>query len=379
MNIATKAKNKILYTVDPWIPPTCVRKNGQKKALLCYIRNPFRENKNLLHCNIIESIQMADVLFELGYSVDVVDYRYKRKINYNKYDLVIGFGLPFRNSFSSLKKDIKRICYLTGASPNFSNIAEAKRIKEYAKRKGTRISPQREVYWPWVYGAVNAEAIIVTGNEWTASTYSEINENVFTVPVPYIRNSPSFLPDPTNKLGFVWFSGHGALYKGLDIAIEGILSQENGSHLDVCGSIKKETDFLNDYKNELFNNKQISFFGMIDPNGEQMNEIIKRNSFVLLPSCSEGGASSVITCMSNGLIPVVTRQTSVNLEGFGIEIKEDSPEGIRKAIQEAASLTDEEIMRQRKLVCEYVRKYNSAEAYKHKFKAALSEIMRNWE
>jgi hypothetical protein len=79
--------------------------------------------------------------------------------------------------------------------------------------------------------------------------------------------------------------------------------------------------------------------------------------------------------MSNGLIPVVTKESGITLEGFGIEIKEDSPEGVQKAILQAGDLSEEEIIRQRKLVCEYVKQYHSAEAYKDKFKAAVSKII----
>ena len=40
--------------------PRTIRKFGEKRALLSYITNPFYRNIAITHCNIVESIKIAD-------------------------------------------------------------------------------------------------------------------------------------------------------------------------------------------------------------------------------------------------------------------------------------------------------------------------------
>jgi hypothetical protein len=330
-----------------------------------------------MHSSAVEAVQMADALAELGFSVDGVDYRYQGEIDYNKYDLVIGFGYPFRRSMVPLKNGAKRICYLTGASPGYSNLAEATRIKYLYQRKGVIVSPQREVYWPWVNSAVNADALIIIGNEWTKSTYQGIHENIFSLPVPFIAHARSISSDLDNTNGFVWFSGPGAVHKGLDLILDAMQLDQNNVMLDICGNITREKDFCNSYRNEIFDNRQVSYMGMIGPETGQMDRVIARNSFTILPSCSEGTASSVITCMASGLIPVVTKESGVNLQGFGIEIKKATPASVREAMIEATSLSADEILRQRQKVADYVHTNHSPAVFKQQFKHAVNNVIES--
>jgi hypothetical protein len=375
MKLTKRIVNRINYTLDEWRSPVSVKKLGSKRALLSYIVHPFRMKGQLFHCNIIESLQIAEALSEKGYSVDVVDYRYKRKIDYSEYDLIVGLGTPFRRSFESQKPTFKRICYLTGASPNFSNLAEAKRINAVYQRKGKYLKARREVYWPWAFGAINADAVIVTGNEWTASTFNGINDRFFTVPVPYISNNVTKVENAIVQKEFVWFSGEGAVHKGLDLALEAACYGNTQFNLHVCGNIKNEKDFLDCYESELFKQPNIFFHGMIDPNGDAMQKIVKASSFVLLPSCSEGSASSVITCMALGLIPIVTRESGISLKGFGIEIEEDTPAGVRQAMEKANKMSETVIREQKKAAIEFVHQQHSAENYKKAFSYALTQII----
>ncbi|HLO80518.1 MAG TPA: glycosyltransferase [Chitinophagaceae bacterium] len=372
-----KITNAVLYRTDKWRPPVSLKNGGTKSALLSYILTPFRGNSRVLHSSAVEAIEMADALAELGFNVDGVDYRYQGKIDYNKYDLVIGFGYPFRQSLVSLKEGAKRICYLTGASPGYSNLAEATRVKYLYQRKGVVVSPQREVYWPWVNSVVNADALMIIGNEWTKSTYQGIHENIFTLPVPFIAHARPISSDLDNTNGFVWFSGPGAVHKGLDLILDAIQLDQNNVMLDICGNISKEKDFCNSYRNEIFDNRQVSYMGMIGPETEQMDKVIARNSFTILPTCSEGTASSVITCMASGLIPVVTKESGVNLQGFGIEIKKATPASVREAMIEASSLPADEILRQRRKVSEYVHANHSPAAFKQQFKQALTTVIES--
>ena len=75
-------------------------KDSKKRVLICFIIAPFYlKKRSIKHVNVIESRIIAREFYKLGFSVDVVDYRCTRKINYSKYDVIFGFGVPFSNSF----------------------------------------------------------------------------------------------------------------------------------------------------------------------------------------------------------------------------------------------------------------------------------------
>ena len=353
-------------------PPLTVRPIGAKRALLSYIVYPFRPNPPKNHCNVIECVQMADVLNELGYCVDVVDYRNTTSITYQRYDLILGFGLPFARAFGSGATKVSRINYLTGANPNFSNVAEAQRIAALHARKGREIKPRREVYHPWINAAVNSDGLIVTGNGWTASTYADINPFVETVPVPY-ATTPSLVSK--QERGFVWFGGTGAAHKGLDLVLDAMSEGDSSFHLDVCGPTDRDRDFFELYAHELTGNPRIKYWGMIDPTGPIMHEIVARNTFVILPSCSEGGASSVITCMAHGMIPIVTRESSIDLYGFGVEIASATVAGVRAAMQTAWQLPTSEVSLQRHNILAHVLRQHSPQVFKASFSKAVQSIL----
>ncbi|HUX53523.1 MAG TPA: hypothetical protein VMV56_03840, partial [Williamwhitmania sp.] len=171
-----------LYTQRP-IP---VRKEGKKKVLICYITKPFQTQNHRGHSNQQEVVKMSDVLAGLGFSVDVVDYNSEFNINYSPYDLLIGFGGAFARSFSVADFRGKRILHFTGANPNFSNEAEARRARNLFERRGVLMVPRRETYWPWMFSAINSDAMFVLGNSWTLSTFDGLNPNTYQIPVPFV-------------------------------------------------------------------------------------------------------------------------------------------------------------------------------------------------
>tara|TARA_B100000780_G_scaffold275885_1_gene243409 strand:+ start:57 stop:1214 length:1158 start_codon:yes stop_codon:yes gene_type:complete len=369
-----RMKDLIRYLYVTYSMPKTINNIGNKRLLICYIKSPFYSvNKPMKHCNVIESRMIAETFISLGYAIDVVDHRCKRKIDYSKYSLIFGFGLSYRNSFNSIKK-IKRILYLTGSNPNFSNEKEASRIKDIFNKKGILLKPKRETYWPWVFTAVNSDLVVLTGNAHTKSTYLGLIDNIKTVPIPAV---PSKLkPSLSNGKGFLWFGGAGAVHKGLDLILDAINDSKLNISLDVCGPIQSELEFFDLYEKEI-SKENINFIGMIDPASEEMQKVIEKNSFVILPSCSEGMASSVITCMQYGLIPVITKECGIDIKDFVIEIEELTPEATHRAIEIAINLTNDEILRMKNSAIEYTKNYSSDSFFKSKFSDAIEEFIKN--
>jgi len=358
--------------------PITVGLNGEKKALICYITKPFLTNDHKWHSNQKEVIVIAETLEDLDYSVDVVDYNSCYDIDYKSYDLLIGFGLTYAKSFSDANFTGKRILHLTGANPNFSNRAEAERAQRLHDRKGVYLVPRREVYWPWMYSAINSDAIFILGNTWTLSTYDGLNNNVRLIPVPYV--SPPLTSTPQKnwnsaKHRFCWFAGSGALHKGLDLVLDALDSLSNCFHVDVCGPIESETDFLTLYEDALFKNPKVTFHGIVDVESQLMRTILATNAYVIFPSCSEGGGSSVVTCMAAGLIPIVTKEASVEIGDFGLLIDSLEVSAVASAMNKASMLDNDELKNRSDKAAKYARNSNSYEKYRVKLRESIVEVI----
>ena len=48
---------------------------------------------------------------------------------------------------------------------------------------------------------------------------------------------------------------------------------------------------------------------------------MRRCNFCLLPSCSEGQSQSVVECINQGVIPIVSRASGLNVKDFGLYIE----------------------------------------------------------
>jgi glycosyltransferase involved in cell wall biosynthesis len=360
------------------VQPLRVSNSGSQNALISYISRPFRMRDNGSHSNQKEVLMMADVLAELGYSVDVIDHDSNFDIDYSKYDLLIGFGPAFSRSFSAPDFCGKRILHITGANPNFSNEAEARRAKSVRERRGRLLAPRREVHWSCMFSAINADALFVLGNQWTLSTYNGLNESCHIVPVPYV---PPADPIPrrqtaSTKKHFCWFGGGGAIHKGLDLLLDAISELDSNFHLDVCGPVQHEEDFVSAYQDELLSNPHVTFRGFVDVSSEEMRTIMAENSFVIFPSCSEGSASSVLTCMAAGLIPVVTEESGIEIIDFGLRIKQATTGSIQEAMRLASSLSDAELGIRSQKASEYARRAHSRETYSNVLRESLVSVLR---
>lgn len=358
------------------LKPAPIFKNGHKHALLCYLSKPFKTQNHRSHSNQREVVVLANVLNELGFSVDVVDYCSMAKIDYSRYQLLIGFGSAFANSFLGMSFKGTRILHMTGANLNFSNQAEAWRAHQLRERRGVLLSPRREAYWPWMFSAINSDAIFVLGNSWTASTYEGLNDRIFQLPVPFVAPKISNLKRDfeTARRRFCWFAGSGALHKGLDLILDAIDQLGDEFHLDICGPIEQEADFLEVYDKSIYGNPRVSFHGFIDVASLEMENLMLNNAFVIFPSCSEGGGSSVITCMAAGLIPVVTKEASVEIGDFGILIEYPSVAAIVESMFIASEMSRDELHHRSIKASKFAQMAHTYDAYRNEIRQAVVTV-----
>lgn len=353
-----------------------------KNALLSYMTIAFTEDSTS-HTNFFEAQSLAKILFELEYNVDIIHYDNSQAVDLSKYDLICGFGDVFRKYFEdSYMYKAKTIHYATGMHVCHQNHATLKRVKDVYEKKGVWLAKSaRFVQNSWSHQTTLVDAIIALGNDISAMSYKKYYDGrVYSVPVPFYKTQDAVKiiaqKSKDADKSFLWFGSSGAVHKGLDILLD-YFSKNSDLTLHICSALENEPEFVHVYKEELYNTKNILVHGFIDIKSRAFEDILKSCSFVIFPSCSEGGAASVVSAIGNGgLIPVITKETSVS-SGYEIWIEGFDYNAVDKAIKEALALSDEEILDKRAKNLEYVLSNHSQESYYNLLKKSIKESIQN--
>jgi len=345
-----------------------------KRVLISYTTLPFF-NKEEAHTNNAESKTIAKIFNNLNYNIDVIHYTNQQKLDYSKYDVVFGFGEPFENSF--IYKNLKRIYYATGAHVCHQNYAEIQRIEEVNKKYHSRLLPKRLVPWNWSMSTSLSNALIVIGNEWTKSTYERYtNKEVYAINATALANRD--IKDiqrdiEKTKKNFLWFGSAGLVHKGLDLCLEYFYINKDFT-LHICGAM--EDDFKKVFHNYL-EKDNVTFHGFIDVKSEKFIDIISECCFSILPTCSEGQATSLLTTMGAGLIPVSTIYSGVDVEKYGFLIGELTTQSISDTINKVSNLSNEEILSKSILNEEYIDGSHNLIAFEITLKTFIVKILND--
>ncbi len=363
--------------------PTIINANAideseyAKRALLLWVSRDFllRENGPLFltHQHYRQSQQVTTVLDGLRFAVDVADVRSRNFTPTRDYDLVI------RNKVSEfpLKSDSIRIYLATTMHHKIHNENIRRRHQLLYERRGRRVKLRRiqSESMPYVE---NADAIIGFGNEYIISTW----EGAFNIPVYPFNNygfkETEFLTDSKDfamaRNSFLFYASKSQVQKGLDLLLE-IFPKHPELNLYVCSEFEKEEDFRACYYKELYKTPNIHPVGWVRVNSRQYNELIVKCAYVIHPSCAEGQPGSVVQCMYSGLIPLVTRETGIDTEDFGITFEDDGLEEIERVILEVSRMPEswhrEHSIKTRKVS---EKKY-SEDAFMERWRNMLAEIL----
>ncbi len=145
-------------------------------------------------------------------------------------------------------------------------------------------------------------------------------------------------------------------------------------HLTVCGPIASEPEFVAAFHEELFETPNIETHGWVDIASQEFIDLAQRILAVVFPSCSEGGGGGVITCMHAGLIPIVTREASVDIEAYGIPIERGSVDAVRTAVREASQMPAAELAERSHLGWSHAREHHTRERFARAYRAAAQNI-----
>lgn len=355
----------------------------KKNALMIYIDDPFKRGANHKHTNQVESLAIARVLKKNKYNVDVLHYQMIEKemwkIPFKKYDLIISIEyLGLRVAKLLARKECVLIHYATGAWEIFARAAQQKRYKNFMYRTGIQIDSdvkfkKRELLL-CNKTLLDVDGIICVGNEWTASTYKHLNDVVYSVPASgfsYKKYTETKIDLEKKKHSFMWFGGRGGVHKGVDLCIE-VFKNRPSEKLYIAGPYEEK--IFKAYHNEIkFNN--IKYVGFLDVKSKKYEKVCGECAFVIFPSCSEGQATSVLTVMAMGLIPIVTREVGISVDGIGFELSDDRIDTINECIEYVLTLSDDEISKRQKAACEYIFRNHSVENFSTIFEEKLMKII----
>lgn len=350
------------------------------KVLLSYIIDGFLLGPNdpipSKHTNIWQSLKMAEIFVELGYEVDVISYKNNTFIPISKYSVFIDVRKNMKRLTPFLNEDCIKIAHLDTSNILFHNAAEAKRLLELQQRRGITIRANR--YENPSYLIEHADYATLCGNEAAIKTYDYAEKKIFQLPSPCAitydwADDKDF--DKTCK-HFLWFSSSGLVHKGLDLVLEAFQDLPD-YHLTICAPTEKDSDFLQAFKDEIYNSQNINLIGWVDIESNTFTDIANKCVAMLHTSCSEAGAPSVKTCMHAGLIPIVSYETAVDMDDFGVILKNCTIEEIQTSVKYIANLPKENLKIRSKKAWDQARKHHTRENFSIKYKEVVLQILGN--
>src|ERR1700683_12809 len=352
----------------------------RRRALLMYLVRPFLLSadapdflvqQNLRHCR-----QIAILLGEFNYIVDVTDVSNRQFKPKGAYDLVLKDSLRLEH-FEPAPNGTIRLLLATTMDHVVHNRNLLRRHQQLFQRRGHRLQIRR-LYGEKMPYAAEADAIVGVGNEYTAKTWRQsarakiypFNNSGFPE-IRFIFDSKDFAAARTN---FLFFASGSQVQKGLDLLLD-IFPHLPDLKLYICSGFESEADFCACYHRELFETPNIRSLGWVRVNRPEFYQLVTQCAYVIYPSCSDGQAGSVVNCMHAGLIPVVTREAGIDTDDFGVTFVDDSLDEIERVVVQLAGLPEtwhqEHSLKTRKVAEE---RYSEA-AFMTRWRDILTEVL----
>lgn len=349
----------------------------QKKALLCYMTIGYSvnlESNNTGRTQPSEILKIVNILTGFGYAVDIIrciDLRAVDIIRNKKYSLIFGFGETFYQ-LTNLQPEAISVFYLTERHPEFSYREEKKRLDYFYERHGRKLKITRsgKFYKKYHLDKVYSHIIAIGDVTLFKNTH---NIPYFLFPTGLINKGFVFKNKDHKKSRkhFLWLGSTGALHKGLDLLLD-VFNSRDDIVLHVCGLLKEERKTLRMKKRE-----NIIEYGHINITSDLFLELTDRCSFIILPSCSEGFATSIATGMLHGLIPVVNKDTGHNVLGDNAIFLEDFKiEYIDNKLNELSNTDPDKLALLSKKAYTFANENFRLENFEENYKRIMGDIIK---
>ena len=331
-------ERRVLTNVNNASATSCPR-----RALLVYLTAPFRlspgsETFNS-HTNYWRNRELARLLGEFGYTVDVVNHSTPLARPDRSYDLVIGLGRAMLHLTDGLPDSTKSLYITTGTEGGFLNDRVAQRAAEVERERGRRIMFSRK-NTEITRQLPRFDGLICLGNEATANTYRPH----FNGPIYMFNNhgydETAFLPENKDfeqaRRHFLFFTGTQKLLNGLDLVLK-VFAARPELNLHVYGTFRDEPDFVECFDQELNRTPNIHNGGWIAVGGDTYRQAVTTCSTMVVPICAGASHGSVVVCMNNGVIPIVSKEAGIDTADFGIMLDSCSVAAVTEAVDLVAA------------------------------------------
>jgi hypothetical protein len=326
------------------------------------------------HTHDWESLEMARVLIALGFSVDAIHWTHDFQPR-RRYDLFVDVRLNMERLAPRLPPECLKVLHIETAHWRFHNSAQQARLEALLRRRGTALPPHRLLEEN--RAIETADCATILGNDFTASTYAFAGKPLYRVPIsnPFLYPSPAGKDFERCRRRFLWLGSDAFVHKGLDLVLEAF-SGLPGFELAVCGPFHREPAFERAFWRELHQTPNVSNLGWVDVAGERFRRLAASTLGIVYPSCSEGGGGSAITCMHAGLVPLLTREASVDLDpSFGVLLEEPTVEHIRGAVRGLAELSAPRLEAMAVAAWRRARERHTREAFAAGYRQAMTSIL----
>lgn len=383
VELVQKCSFKIKSSVNPGVYHLPVKdyfRRGetlQKNALLIYRAMPFHLPPShpiyRSHQNLIQSRWIAEVLDQMGFNVDVLEYSKPTLPLRDSYDLVISHNCAVDPRQAFVKDSIK-IYLAAGTEHREHNLRQQQRLEAFEGRRGHH---EIELHWDVedMLWTETADAIFCFGNDSVANTW----RNRFHCPVFAFQNTAikdiETIFSERNPISdhFLFLGSRQQLAKGLDLLLEAF-AECHHLHLHICGHYLKDHGFCGAYR-DLFKKSNIHSHGWVDVTGRRFRKIAEKCAFTISASCSEGSPGSITNAMRLGMIPLVSPECGLD-DNEGVIIMRDlSVSGIIEMIQQCAAMNIEELQTLSELGKSRARRDFTEHAFKQRWHQMLTETL----
>ena len=355
------------------LPARTARSRG--KVVLSYLTAPFLEKSGSAgprgHTNWQEARVMAETWREAGYTVEVVSSSDSRYVPPDDAFALIDIHSNLER-WQGHPAPVK-VLHATGAHWLTQNRAEWERLEALRDRRGVSLQPRRMASPS--RGAESATVITYLGNDFTAESFQFAQKPLRRIPLSsaYEFSFPEHKNWESARRKFLWLGSFGMVHKGLDLVLEAFLDNPD-LHLTICGRPEKEADFFEAYRRELTTLPNIHLVGWTDPASPEFETLRHTHGFCVYPSCSEGGGGSLIHCMHAGLVPLATREASVDLGTAGRLIPRGTVAEVARSVREAATLSSTELQNRSEQTWRRMRESHTLEIFRKHYSAFVQEM-----
>ena len=328
------------------------------------------------HTHFVEARLLAGLLRDLGYAVDVVDYRDTSFVPRKSYDILVSSRVCLERYAKLLGPNCMKILHVTVSHWLCNNVAAIGRCLDVQRRRGVSLASYKLIEVNWAIEHADF-AIYRTGNDWVTASYAYAGKPFARVPLC----THTVYPPPEGKdfdavrRTFLWLGSHGFVHKGLDLVLEAFAAMPDFT-LIVCGPIHDEPAFERAFDRELYHTPNIETVGWVDIGGDRFREIAARCVGLVYPSCAEGASGNVLTFMQAGLIPVISYPSCVDMStGNGVQIEALNVASVQQAVRILAAMPAGELSALAMRAWTFARDHHTHERFSEEYRKAVETAL----